>query len=326
MFKDKIEKLKNKINEFVNGGGDIYNTKRKLPYYEYMHILKRNMEEYYGIKLTMEYMYSLCDINFDRDYNLHKSVCERLSTYAAEDGCVDVVRSEDIKKKDNLYTDLKFLAAKHNVSMLDYLMFMTPYHFSSGRVEGDTIAKLKKDLLKAYPDGNLTGIRYYKPKLYERLRNVQKMLPERLTMKELAEFLGFYNDRFSDKIKDIETKELEVLEELAMIFPDKNVSNITNIARSLYDKIVRISFAHDQTVQQWLKSKGFLYVTSNASSRLSSTRITLSERQKEMLPLKKKYTKKLYKENMSEVEKFYIDLKVMNKSMEEFEKNNDNTL
>jgi len=89
---------------------------------------------------------------------------------------------------------------------------------------------------------------------------------------------------------------------------------------------VRISFAHDQTVQQWLKSKGFLYVTSNASSRLSSTRITLSERQKEMLPLKKKYTKKLYKENMSEVEKFYIDLKVMNKSMEEFEKNNDNTL
>ncbi len=326
MFTDKIESLKNKINEYIKQGGDIYAGKRQLPYYEYMHIVKRRMEEYYGIKLTMEYMYALCGINFDRDYNAYKSVVDRLKLYADQNGCVDKIRSEEVRSKDTVYTDLKNLAAKQKVSMLDYLIFMTPYHFSFGRVVGDSIAKLKKDLLKAYPNRNLQGIRYDNPNLYERLRNVKLMLPERLTMQELATFLGFSNDKFFDKKENVKPKEIQVLEELSKIFPDGKVSNITNIAPALYYKIIRISFAHDQTAQQWLKSKGFTYITSNAGSRLSATQISMSERQKEMLPLKRKYTKKLYKDNMNEFEKFHADLKIMEKSLDEFEEKNENTL
>lgn len=326
MFKDKIENLKNRINDFIKQGGDIYAGKRQLPYYEYMHIVKRRMEEYYGIKLTMEYMYSLCGINFDREYNAHKSVVDRLKLYADENGCVDKIRTEEIKAKDTVYTDLKNLAAKQNVSMLDYLIFMTPYHFSVGRVVGDSIAKLKKDLLKAYPDRNLKGIRYDNPNLYERLRTVKQMLPERLTMQELATFLGFSNDKFLDKKENVNPKEMQVLEELSKIFPNREVSNLTKVAPALYYKIVRISFAHDQTVQQWLKDKGFSYITSNAGTRLSATQISMSERQKEMLPLKKKYTNKIYKDNMNNFEKFHADLKIMQKSLAEFEEKNENTL
>lgn len=326
MFADKIENLKNKINEFVKNGGDIYSGKRQLPYYEYMHVVKRRMEAHYGIKLTMEYMYSLCGIKFDRDYNAHKSICDRLTLYADDNGCVDKIRTEQIKKKDTVYSDLKNLAAKQNVSMMDYLFFMTPYHFSNGRIVGDSIAKLKKDLLKAYPDGDLTGIRYDNPNLYERLRNLKLMLPERLTMKELADYLGFSNSRFLDKKEDIKEKEMQVFEELSKMFPNKDVSNITNIAPTLYYQMVRISFAYDQTVQQWLKSKGFTYKTSNAGTRLSATQISLNERKEQLLPLKKKYSKKLIKDNFNDIDMFYVNLKIMQKSLEEFETINENTI
>ena len=203
---------------------------------------------------------------------------------------------------------------------------MTPYRFSSGRVVGDSIAKLKIDLLKAYPDRDLTGIRYDNSNLYERMRNVKQMLPIRLTMKELADFLGFSNKRFLDKNEDIKEKEMQVLEELSETFPNKDVSNITNIAPTLYYKMIRVCFAYDQTAPQWLKSKGFTYITSNAGNRLSSTLISLNEREKDLLPLKKKYSKKIIKPNLSEVEKYYANLKVMKLSLEEFENNNKNNL
>ena len=326
MFKDKIEKLKQKIEEYKALGGDIYTGKRQLPYYEYMHVVKRRMEEHFGIKLTMEYMYSLCGITFDREYNNHKSVVDRLSLYADKNGCVDSARTEENKKKDTVYNDLKNLAAKYNVSMLDYLMFMTPYHFSSGRVVGDSIAKLKKDLLKAYPTRDLTGIRYDNPNLYERLRNVKLMLPVRLSMKELAEFLGFSNDRFLDKKEDIREREKQVLAELKQLFPNKVVSNITNIAPTLYYKIIKISFYYDKTAQQWLDSKGFTYKTSNAGTRLSATQITIDERTKDLMPYKKKYTKKFVKDDMTAEQKFYARIKVMKTSLEDFEKENENLL
>jgi hypothetical protein len=59
------------------------------------------------------------------------------------------------------------MARRNEVSLIDYVFFMTPYHFSVGRIQGDSIAKLKRDLLKAYPTRDLTGIRWENEKLYE---------------------------------------------------------------------------------------------------------------------------------------------------------------
>ena len=191
---------------------------------------------------------------------------------------------------------------------------------------GDSIEKLKKDLLKAYPLRDLTGIRYNNPNLYERMRNIKLMLPVRLTMKELAEFLGFSNERFLNKKEDIKEKEMQVLEELSKTFPNKDVSNITNVAPTLYYKMIRVSFAYDQTASQWLKGKGFTYKTSNAGSRLSATQISNKEREADLLPLKKKYSKNLHTKKMTEVEKFYFDLEVMQKALAEFETQNENML
>ena len=89
--------------------------------------------------------------------------------------------------------------------------------------------------------------------------------------------------------EDIKEKEMLVLEELSKAFPNKDVSNITISNPALYYKVVRIAFAYDQTTQQWLKSKGFTYITSNARSRLSANQISNKEREADLLPLKKTY-------------------------------------
>jgi len=326
MFKDKIEKLKQKINEYVENGGNIYNTKRTLPYYEYMHVLKRRMEEYYNSKFTMEYIYSLCGIRFDREYNDYKSVCDRLKAYADENGCVDSVRSAINKKKDTLYTELKNIATKQNVSMMDFLLFMTPYHFSNGRIEGDSIAKLKADLLKAYPNRDLSNIRRNNSNLYERMRNIRLMFPEPITMQELVQYLGFTNDRFKDEKIDILTLEKKVLKDLNNLFPDKDVSGITNIAPTLYHQMMRVCFAHNQTSTEWLNENGFTYKTSNAGKRLTATLVDVNERKEILLPLKQKYEKQLIKSNMNEIDVFYTKLKVMEKSLAESEKVNETNL
>lgn len=326
MFKDKIEKLKQKINEYIANGGDIYNTKRSLPYYEYMYTLKRRMEEYYNSKFTMEYIYSLCGIRFDREYNDYKLICNRLKAYADENGCVDSVRSAINKKKDTLYTELKNIANKYNVSMIDFLLFMTPYHFSSGRIEGDSIAKLKADLLKAYPNRDLSNIRRNNSNLYERMRNIRLMFPEPITMQELVQYLGFTNDRFKDEKIDILTLEKNVLKELTILFPENDVSGITNIAPTLYHQMMRVCFAHNQTSTQWLNDNGFTYKTSNAGTRLSATLVDINERKEKLLPLKEKYEKKLIKSNMNEIDIFYSKLEVMKKSLAESENINEDSI
>jgi len=317
MFSERIQILKNKIKDYVSSGGDIYNGRRVLPYYKYMSRLKHDMEEQFAVSLTMEYMYALCGIKFDREYNRYKDVCDKLSKFADETGCIDSVRKN--KGDGSVYNELKELARKSGASLIDYVFFMTPYHFSVGRIQGDSIAKLKKDLLKAYPTRDLTGIRWDNPALYERIRSVQILMPERLSKQEIIQFLGFTNDRFSTKLKNVKVDEDKVIEELNKLYPNKVISKITNTAPTLYHDIAILAFANDLTIQQWLENKGFNYVTAIASSRLSTTQISFTDRVEELLPLKKKYEKELLKYNTDEVSTYYKKLEVMKKSLLELD-------
>lgn len=319
MFTDRINKLKEKILQFVANGGDIYSGRRELTYYKYMSLLKRDMEEQYNVQLTMEYMYALCGIKFDREFNHYKQVCTKLAKYADENGCIDILRKTKSDVENNPYNELKQMARKNGVSIMDYVYFMTPYHFSVGRVQGDSIAKLKRDLLKAYPTRDLTGIRWDNPWLYERIRSVQILMPERLSKQEIIQFLGFTNERFSTKIKEVKVDEVKVIKDLERLFPDKIVSNITNVAPETYYDIAKLSFANDLTIQQWLKTKGFNYVTAIASSRLSTTQISFKSRVEDLEPIRKKYENKLLKNTTREVDRFYKKLDVMKKTLKEFE-------
>ena len=321
MFSSRINKLKDKIETYIKLGGDIYDGRRDLPYYKYMSLLKRDMEEQYNITLTMEYMYSLCGIRFDREFNHYKEACKKLKEYADENGCVDSLRKIENKKEGSVYFELKEMARKQGASFMDYIYFMTPYRLTTGRIQGDSIAKLKRDLLKAYPTRDLSGIRWDNVSLYERIRSLQLVMPEKLSRQEFIEFLGFSNDRFSNKPKIVNVDEKEVIDELIKLYPDKQISNITIKAKQLYPKVVRLAFSEDLTVQQWLKTKGFIYSTGIASSRLSSTQVSFDTRTEELAPIRKKYEKKILKPNMNEVDKYYAKLEVMKKSLAELEEN-----
>ena len=319
MFSSRIEILKKKIQDYILSGGDIYKGRRELPYYKYMSRLKKDMEEQYGVSLTMEYMYALCGIKFDREYNHYKVVCEKLASVADENGCIDIIRTNAIAKEENVYNELKEMARKSGSSLLDYVYFMTPFHFSVGRVQGDSIRKLKKDLLKVYPTRDITGIRWDYPDLYERIRSLQILMPERMSKQDLIQFLGFTNERFSTKLKDVKIDEDKVIQELNKLYPNKVISNITNLAPALYFDVAKLSFANDLTIQQWLKTKGFNYITGIASSRLSTTQISFKSRVAELEPLKTKHEKLILKYVTDDVDRYYKKLEVMKKSLAELD-------
>ena len=53
--------------------------------------------------------------------NNHKVLCEKLSKYADKDGCVDKIRTKEIKNIDNVYVVLRDIAKKYNVSIDELL-------------------------------------------------------------------------------------------------------------------------------------------------------------------------------------------------------------
>ncbi len=319
MDNQKIANLEKRIKTYMKLGGDIYADTKTLPYYESMRYIKKEMEAESGDKVSMEHIYSLCGIKFDRDYRAFQLLQADISKFADPNNYVDIIRSRAIREQSGVYDRLKTMANKYNVSPFDFLTFMTPFRFTSGRVQGDSIARLKEDLKDAYPDGNLEGIRWDREDLYERLRTLNKSLPVALSMKDLAGFLGFYNDRFSDTKPVVNIDETQVTDELLEMFPDKNVSGITSISPSVYQKIIRLGFANDQTPQQWLNDRGFDFPTAVDMPRLSTTKVDLNDRLQEVQGLRETYLQEYDTANADNIDMFHINLEVMQRVVSELE-------
>lgn len=319
MNEKRIANLTQRIKTFIKLGGDIYADTKSLPYYDTMRYAKKEIEAEIGEKVSMEYMYALCDVKFDRDYRAFQLLQADISKYADEHNCVDVIRTVALREQDGIYDRLKTMANKYEVSTFDFLSFMTPYHFSSGRVHGDSISRLKEDLSAAYPSHDLQGIRWDRPDLYERMRSLNKSLPEALSMQDLAGFLGFYNERFSATKPEIRIDEAEIIANLTELFPDKNVSGITSLSPTDYQKVVRLSFGSDQTPQQWLADHGFDFPTAIDLPRLSTTKVELYDRLKETTDLKNQYLKEYDTENADNIDMFHINIAVMQRVVSELE-------
>ena len=319
MNEKRIANLEQRIRTFIKLGGDIYADTKSLPYYETMRYAKKEIEAELGEKVTMEYMYSLCHIKFDRDYRAFQLLQADISRHADEHNCVDVIRTTALREQDYTYDKLKTMANKYGVSTFDFLTFMTPYHFSSGRVHGDSISRLKEDLLEAYPTRDLQGIRWDRPDLYERMRSLNKSLPEALSMQDLAGFLGFYNEKFSATKPEVRIDENEVLENLTQLFPNGDVSGITSVSPADYQKVIRLSFKNDQTPQQWLADHGFAYPTAIDMPRLSTTKVELNDRLAEINELRAEYLKEYDTENADNIDMFHINIQVMQRVVGELE-------
>lgn len=321
MDNQKFINLGKRISTFVKLGGDIYADTKTLPYYESMRYVKKEYEKELGEKVSMEQMYSLCGIKFDRDYRAFQVLQADISKFADPNNCVDIIRTTAIREQSNVYDRLKTMANKYEVSPFDFLTFMTPYRFSSGRVQGDSISRLKEDLLEAYPSRDLEGIRWDRPDLYERLRSLNKSLPEALSMQDLAGFLGFHNERFSQTKPEVKIDEKEILANLTELFPDRDVSGITSVSPADYQKVVRLGFVNDQTPQQWLETRGFSFPTAVDMPRLSTTKVDLDDRLAEINGLRSEYIKEYDTENADNIDMFHINLDVMKRVVTKLEEN-----
>ena len=321
MNEKKFKNLEQRIKTFVKLGGDIYAATKSLPYYDDLRNAKKEVETELGQKVTMEYIYSLCNIKFDRDYRAFQVLQADISKYADENNCVDIIRTTAMRNQDDVYDRLKTMANKYEVSTFDFLNFMTPFHFSSGRVHGDSISRLKQDLLATYPTRDLEGIRWNHPELYERMRSLNKSLPSALSMQDLAGFLGFHNERFSETKPEIKIDENEVVANLLELFPNRDVSGITNISRSNYHKVIKLSFKNDQTPQQWLEDRGFNFPTAIEMPRLSTTKVDHTERLCEIDKLRTEYLKEYDTEHADNIDMFHINLEVMQRVVHELQEN-----
>ena len=150
-------------------------------------------------------------------------------------------------------------------------------------------------------------------------RSLNKSLPEALSMQDLAGFLGFHNERFSQTKPEVRIDENEILANLTGLFPDRDVSGITSVSPTDYQKVVRLGFANDQTPQQWLETRGFSFPTAVDMPRLSTTKVDLDDRLAEINGLRSEYIKEYDTENADNIDMFHINLDVMKRVVTKLE-------
>ena len=318
MDKLRIENLKQKIIDHINNGGSIYDKKQDLPYYEYMRSIKRDLVRELGREVAYEEVYALCGFNFDRDfhetneeYKRFLTFFEKVKGFADDRGYVDSMRDTEVRKRDNTYEQLKNYADKYECAPFDFLVLMTGFKFKKAYIPIDYVSFLSQELKKYYPDGNIEGIRWERPDLYESIRHLRKYLPEQLSMQDVAEFLGVYNKRFGrDSIKTKLSKDF-IIQKLNQLCPDRNVSKLREIDLSLYYKVVELSRFEDKTPYQWFIENHFICDNKMSTSRLSKASVDTKIRAAKLLNLRREFLDKFNIETMNDIERYKIAIEML---------------
>lgn len=311
----KFEEVQKRLYEYINNGGDIYLPKRQLPYYDYMHEYKRQLEKQENKKYDMIDIYKMFGIDYDREYNIYKQFYTEASILADKDGYIDGIKKYK-GVPNSVYSHMIHLSRKYNCSFFDFTVLMTGFKFKIANIQMDYVENLKKEILKAYPNKNITGIRHERSDLYERIRHLRKYMPENLSMKDTLLFLGFTNDKCKDDLKKHIDK-IQIQKELALTCPDKDACSLLKKNSQLYFKIVKLALQEDVTVQVWFESNGYKYTYGSNIPRLSKVKVDPEKRYKELIEAKKKYNHEL--KGLSPVEKYYKKIKIMQKVLQELD-------
>ncbi len=318
MDEKRIENLKNKIEEYIGNGGDIYAPRRELPYYEYMRGIKRSLEKELEREVLFDEVYGLCGINFDREY--HENVVEyqrflsfyeRVCRFADEKGYVDSMRKGEVRAVDNTYEQLKNYADKYGCSPFDFLVLMTGFKFERATVQVDYVSYLSQELLKAYPDGNIEGIRWSRPDLYEGIRHLRKYMPESASMQDVAEILGVYNERFSVKKLEVNLDKSAVLQKIHELCPDGNATKLKDMDLTTYNEVIALARSEDKTPFQWMSENNLRYDFEVNMPRLSKAKINTEERANMLLAMREEFLAEYNLEGVDDITRFNVNLQVM---------------
>ena len=306
----RIENLRNKIEDFVENGGDIYAPRRELPYYEYLRGIKRALDKEEGREVSYEEVYAMCGITFDREFNRFMDFYDKVCTFADENGYVDSMRKPEVRAVDNTYEKLKNFSEKYGCSPFDFLVLMTGFKFQKATIQLDYISYLSQELLKAYPDGNIEGIRWARPDLYEGIRHLRRYLPESTSMQDVAELLGVYNDRFSGKKLEVRLDKNAVLQKLYDLCPDGDATKLRDLDLPTYYEVIALSRSEDKTPFQWLSANNFKYDFEMNMPRLSKAKINTEERANMLLAMREEMLSEYDLTNVDDITMFNINLEV----------------
>lgn len=324
-----LKNLKLKIIQYIKNGGDIYAPRRELPYYENLIYIKKSFKNKTGVDYSIDEIYQMCGIPFSRtnftqqkEYKQFLSFIERIKPFADEQGNVDSIRNAEIRAIDDIYYDLKNYADKYGCSPFDFLVLTTPFKMKKAYISLDYIKYVQQQLKEAYPDGNLKGIRHQNPHLYNNLRHIRYYLPEQLTMEEVANFLGFYNDEFVSSTLETMLDEGEVVKKILALCPNRNATKLRELDITLYHNVVTLSRMNDQTIYQWLNNHNIEYDHKLDTPRFSKASIDTQKRALLLLTLKNEFLKEYDLENANDLEKYLITIEVMKKVIKYINDNN----
>lgn len=286
-----VERIKNEIDKFVENGGNIYDSKENIPYYELMiWFIDRNKR--HGIEYSLEDVYKLCGYEYNSIYYNTYKLGAHLSKYKDEDGYIDSLKNSDFGRK--LYDKLQDKALDLQLDVNDYLMCMYGVRVSNSYTSVDYIDLVEKQLEEyekkyGYEKVTVSHISDHDMHLYDRIRHLALYFPEgSVTMGNVLDFFGYNSNEKQEKI----VNEKAVIELLKMIYPDKNIKGLS-YNRMLYTRVIKLSTYNNQTVEQYLKSKGFNVFKSQDAYRLSRAKLAVDdEKYKKICDIRKKLIKK----------------------------------
>lgn len=313
-----IERLRERIIEHIQNGGSIYDKKNDLPYYDSLRYVKSCLTKESGREVSFEEVYALCGFKFDRNYHeateeykQFLSFYEKVRGFSDENGNVDAMRDPNVRKIDDTYNQLKNYADKYDTSPFDFLVLMTGYKFKKAYIPINYVDYLSQRLKQAYPKGNIDGIKREHPDLYESIRHLRKYLPEQLSMQEVAEFLGVSNDRFGEEKLHTKINKQQLLQELAEVCPDRNVTHLQDINVDLYRKSIELSRMEDKTPYQWFDENQFNYDFKINVARLSKASVDTNARAKKLLEMRADFLDNFDLENVDDIERYKISIEML---------------
>lgn len=318
-----IELLKQRIDEYVAGGGSIYAPRRELPYYNSLQQLKDKL------KLnSMEEVYEKCGYKFDRDYMRFKDMMALAQKFAQKDGSIDEIKIHDKKyavieketREDmtTLESYINFNASKLKCSPADYLIYMTNYHYQSSIIRCDYIYELYEELIKTYPDKKIKDIKAENISLYHKLKHAAKYTDT--SLKDLAEALGFDATTFKSKKSALPGLKIHknsyVISTLKSIQEREGEVDLTS-DKDLYRDALICSIKEGKSLKLWLKDNGIKPSNKTLSEyRLSRMKVDYNERREQIKEIQYKI---IAEENLSvptdEREKYYFNLSLAVKTI-----------
>lgn len=301
-----INNLKNEILNFTANGGNIYSPKRELPYYDHLSYVVKQLRKQ-NPNITYEDVYSLCGVEFDRDYYNFITFVNELKMYN-NNGYVDAIRSTKLRAKNNTYEKLKNYADKYHTTPFNFLVLMTPYSFSNCIIHTENYEEtLKYLILCEYPNKDISGIKRQNPERYEQLRQLQNYYPYPISMKELVQKMGLVWPQASFTLPEKVNKK-QILNELNVLYPNKIITNLVTQNKTLYFKIVKAARSEQKTISSWLEENGFNYPSAVKIAPLSQIKVDEQSYKKLLKNLKQSALEKMQIQTKNEIELYKSSL------------------